>query len=88
MEYRLLIWLGTLSTLTLILFGADKRRAVRHRRRIPESALLAAALLGGGTGGLLGMLLFRHKLRKPPFPLLLSLSALAQACLLLAVLVR
>ena len=34
------------------------------RTRIPELSLLASAFLGGGTGALLGMLLFRHKIRK------------------------
>ena len=84
----LLIWLGTLSALTLILFGWDKLMARSNRRRIPEAGLLAAALFGGGTGALLGMLLFRHKTRKPPFPILIPLFFLLQLLLLSLVLLK
>lgn len=64
----LLIWLGVLSTLSFLLYGWDKAQAKLHRRRIPEAALLFCALLGGSAGALLGMALFRHKIRKPPLP--------------------
>ena len=80
---NLLIWLGTVSLLTLILFGWDKLMAVKNRWRIPEAALLAAALFGGGAGGLAGILLFRHKIRKPLFCVLVPLFFLLQAALLL-----
>ena len=78
---RLLIWYGTVSLLTLILFGWDKLAAKKSLRRIPEAALLAAAMFGGGAGGLLGMLLFRHKIRKPVFRVLIPLSLAVQIAL-------
>ena len=78
----LLIWLGTLSGLSLLLFGWDKLMAVLGRSRIPEAALLGAAVLGGGAGALLGMLLFRHKIRKAPFPVFVPLCVLLQTILL------
>ena len=81
----LLIWYGTVSLLTLILFGWDKLMAVRGRRRVPEASLLAAALFGGGAGGLLGMYLFRHKTRKTVFRVLIPLFFLLQAALLVLV---
>ena len=72
----LLIWMGVLSTLALLLYGWDKAMARLHRRRIPEAALLGCALLGGSAGALLGMALFRHKIRKSAFrygvPLMLA----------------
>ena len=77
----LLIWLGIMSALTLLLFGWDKLMAKLRRSRIPEAALLGGALLGGGAGALLGMLLFRHKIRKAPFPLLVPLFFLLQLAL-------
>lgn len=49
--------------------GADKRRSIRHRWRIPERRLLLLALLGGSAGEALGMLLFRHKIRSRLFAL-------------------
>jgi uncharacterized membrane protein YsdA (DUF1294 family) len=77
----LLIWLGTVSLLTLLLFGLDKRKARKGLRRIPEAGLLLSALLGGAPGGLAGMLLFRHKIRKPLFRVLVPLFLAAQLAL-------
>ena len=79
---RLLILLGIMSVLALILFGWDKLMAKAGRSRVPEAALLAAALFGGGTGALLGMLLFRHKIRKARFFIPVPLFALLQLVLL------
>ena len=81
--HRLFLLFSVISLFALVLFGWDKLMAKLGRSRIPEFGLLAAALLGGGTGALLGMLLFRHKIRKPPFPVLIPLFFLLQ-CLLLA----
>lgn len=75
----LLIWMGVLSILAFVLYGWDKALAKLRRRRIPEAALLGCALVGGGAGALLGMALFRHKIRKGAFrygvPLMLCVQA-------------
>ena len=80
------VWLLCVDLFAFFLMGADKRLAVRRRRRIPEKALFAAALLGGAAGSLLGMLVFRHKTRHPAFvigmPLILLLQVLAAVYLL------
>lgn len=47
----------------LILMGADKSKARRHRWRIPERVLFLSAILGGSLGATAGMWLFRHKTR-------------------------
>lgn len=41
----------------------DKRKAKKHKRRIPEKTLFLIALLGGSPGSILGMHLFHHKTR-------------------------
>lgn len=79
----LLIWMGTLSVLALALYGWDKAMAKLRRRRIPEAALLGCALMGGSAGALLGMALFRHKIRKPAFRYGVPLFLAAHAALLL-----
>ncbi len=80
--YLLLIWLGVTSVLAFVLFGWDKLMAKLHRRRVPEAALLGCALLGGSAGGMLGMALFRHKIRKPLFRRFVPLCLIAHAALL------
>lgn len=67
--------------------GADKSRARRNRWRIPERALLLLAVLGGATGVLLGMRVFRHKTRHPRFTVTVPLLLLLQAVVLVLALV-
>ena len=75
----LLYYLLAINLLALVTWGADKGLAQLVRvtggrrdqggrsaiRRIPEKWLLILALAGGCWGGWAGVLLFRHKLRKP-----------------------
>lgn len=75
---RILAWyLTAINLLLLIMMGADKIRAKQHRWRISERMLFVIAALGGSLGGLLGMLIFRHKTKhlvfEIGFPLLLVL---------------
>lgn len=83
---------AALTALNLLSFGLmayDKRCAKRNRRRVPEKTLFLAAACFGGLGGVLGMVLCRHKTRRwyfrAFFPALLAvqlvLLALAYAAL-------
>ena len=45
----------------------DKWKAKNDAWRIPESTLMALALMGGSIGGIAGMYTFRHKTKKPKF---------------------
>lgn len=56
-----------LSTLTILFYGADKKRALRNRWRIPEVYLHILELLGGWPGALLAQADFRHKLTKSSY---------------------
>jgi uncharacterized membrane protein YsdA (DUF1294 family) len=60
--------------LTLLIFGIDKLKAKKNYYRISEKNLILMCFLGGGIGGLLGMYLFRHKIRKWYFNLLALIS--------------
>lgn len=64
-----LAWLAVINAVTLLAFGADKWRARRAGRRVPEFTLLTLSALGGWPGGLLGMIAFRHKTAKWTFQL-------------------
>jgi uncharacterized membrane protein YsdA (DUF1294 family) len=64
----LAVWIGATSAWAFLLFGFDKWRAGRTgARRVAESSLLLASALGGWPGGLLGIVLFRHKSAKLSF---------------------
>ncbi len=75
----IVLWLVVANLLAFMLFGLDKRRAIDGGRRIRESDLLGAALLGGTGGAYLGRHYFRHKTVKQPFSTFLHLIALIQA---------
>ena len=59
------------NVITFLLYGIDKLCAKLCISRISERLLLASAFLFGGLGAGLGMLLFRHKIRKRKFCLLI-----------------
>ena len=61
------IWFAAFSALAWIAFGLDKWRAGRSVRRISEFTLVMLGALGGWPGGLLGMMVFRHKTAKWTF---------------------
>lgn len=73
-------YLLLINALGLVFMYIDKRKAQKHRRRIPEATLMAVAALGGSLGSWAGMYAFRHKTRHPkfyigvPFFLLLHLA--------------
>ena len=60
------------------MFGVDKYRATHNYWRISELTLLCFAALGGTIGALLGMIVFRHKIRKPRFILGIPFLAFIQ----------
>ena len=73
--------LAVLNVLLFLLMGRDKAAAQKGTRRTPETTLLALAVIGGSVGGLLGMVFFRHKSRKPVFRIGLPLILICQLLL-------
>ena len=67
-------WLAVLGAVTFLAFGYDKWRASRSGRRVPESTLVLLGALGGWPGGLLGMIVFRHKTAKWTFKLMYAFA--------------
>ena len=70
---------------TLVLYGADKRRARLHLHRIRERTLLLTAL-AGPFGALAGMRVFRHKTRKIQFIVAVPLFAVLHVGVVVALL--
>lgn len=85
MDQALNVYILAVSLLTWILFGLDKWKAIHGKWRIRESTLLGLSLIGGAAGGLAGMYLFRHKIRKMRFQIGVPLMLLVQAALFLLI---
>ena len=81
MKKIVLIVLILMSLAAFSAMGIDKRRARLGKWRISEKALFLLALLGGAVGGMVGMLVFRHKTKhwyfKFGFPILAVLQLAA-----------
>lgn len=78
-----IIYLFGINSAAFIVTCADKRFAVRHRRRVPERTLIALAVIGGSLGELCAMYAVRHKTQKPKFrygvPAILAAQLIAAA---------
>ena len=63
MKTILIVYLMLINLIGFAAMALDKRRAIRHKWRIPERTLFLSALLFGSIGVLTGMYVFRHKTR-------------------------
>ena len=63
----IILYLIIINLLAFLLMGLDKRKAKRHKWRIPEKTLFLSAIIGGSIGALLGMQVFRHKTKHASF---------------------
>ena len=78
------VYLLECNAAALLLCAVDKLYARKNAWRIPEPALMLSAVLGGASGLLLGMLLFRHKTRHKKFFLGVPALLLLQILLMIA----
>lgn len=78
-----LIAFAAISLINFILYGIDKLKAQHKAWRIPERTLLLLSFFGGGAGGTLGMLAFRHKTKHWYFVFVNALGFIWQAALVI-----
>lgn len=83
MFYPYVVYMLFMNILTFVLYGVDKKRAISHRWRIPEIALLGFSVLGGCVGAFLAMQIFHHKTRYARFAMGIPVMILAHGCLAL-----
>lgn len=80
----LLIVYAAVNLYVFLLYGRDKRLAVKKKWRISETALMTAAVFGV-IGAAAGMVFFHHKTRKSKFyigiPVIFVLEAAAAVLL-------
>ena len=71
------------NCISFILMGIDKRKAKRDSYRISEATLIFSAFCFGSLGSLIGMLVFRHKIRKAKFYIFIPLFLLLHITILI-----
>lgn len=76
-DYVLIIFVF-FNILSLVLYGIDKNKAEKNRRRISEKTLLFWSFLGP-FGAYIGMKLFHHKTQKAKFYISIPLFCLLHA---------
>ena len=69
----ILSYLVVINLIAFILYGIDKKRAIRNEHRIRESVLLWIARLGGAIGSWMGIKIFRHKTKHTKFRIVVPL---------------
>ncbi|MBE6933714.1 MAG: DUF1294 domain-containing protein [Ruminococcaceae bacterium] len=78
-------YLLLINALGFVFMLKDKVRAKKKQLRIPERALLTLSIIGGSGGTVLGMYLFRHKIRNRNFfyglPIILCLHIAIAVCI-------
>lgn len=79
-EYILLIYILIINIITFSLIFIDKSKSKNNQWRISENLLILLSLLGGATGSIMSMVIFKHKLYKVKFyigiPILILLNHL------------
>lgn len=65
------------SILTFVVFWLDKRAALAGRRRVPEITLWVLCASSGVLGGWIAMFVFRHKIKKLSFCIVMGLISVA-----------
>ncbi len=67
MDRVIVIYAAAINIAAFAAYGIDKQKAKRNNWRTPERVLIMLAVIGGSIGSLAGMIVFRHKTKKPKF---------------------
>ena len=83
--FAALIWLAALTLTGIVIMGADKIKARRGSRRVPEKTLFLIAAIGGSVGIWAGMYIFRHKTLHKKFKFGIPAIIIAQIAICYAI---
>jgi len=78
----LIYYLMFINIVTFFVYGIDKVKAKKNKRRISEATLLMLAVVGGTIGALLAMNVWHHKTMHKKFKYGLPLILLVQIVLI------
>lgn len=73
MNWMFNIYLLSINIVSFFMYYIDKKRAIKHKYRIPEKILIISSIMGGCFGSILNMYLFHHKTKHLKFKLLVPL---------------
>ena len=82
---NIIIYLLCVNLVSFLAMFIDKQKAKKGRWRIKESTLLILALIGGSIGGIAGMYIFHHKIKKARFYIGMPAMLILQIMLVIAV---
>ena len=77
----ILYYLLAVNIATFLLYGIDKYKAKKGKRRISEATLLTMAAIGGSIGACAGMRLWHHKTMHKKFKHGIPVIMIMQVCL-------
>ena len=78
-----IIYISIISLITFIIYGLDKRKAIKNTRRIKEKTLLFLSAFGGSLGAFLARIIFHHKTDKYHFSLVIYSSLILNTFILI-----
>lgn len=84
MKY-IVIYVAIINVLSFLLFGIDKYKAKKNKRRVSERTLLVSAAAGGSLGAFAGMRMFHHKTQKKKFSIGIPVIIILQIIVLIYV---
>ena len=82
-EQLILIYLIAMNVVTFFMYGIDKWKAKRSKRRISEATLLGMAVIGGSIGAWLGMRVWHHKTMHKKFQFGIPLILIIQLAIVI-----
>lgn len=65
-----------INIISFLLYYIDKKKAIKHKYRIPEKILIMTSIMGGCFGSIFSMYLFHHKTKHLKFKILVPLFCL------------
>ncbi len=80
-----LLYLFVVNVIAFILYGIDKRKAMKNKWRIPEATLIGVAVIGGSIGAYIGMQVFRHKTKHKKFTIGVPVIFITQCIVIICI---
>lgn len=86
--YTLIAYFLVVNLAAFIMYGLDKRKAIKGKWRTPEATLIGVAVIGGSIGALCGMKHFRHKTKHKKFTIGVPAILIVQIAVALAIILE